>query len=151
MEAILRFEVELYNAKKLSVRLVAATMILANKLIPKDRLEALWEEIKMLDIVEFAREKGVEEGKTLGLQERINKGMEQGKREGLLEGIELGLSVKFGFDGLDVLPLIYKIQALPRLHAVKDAIKQPHTLAEFTEILTTKILPVTPSEKKHVE
>ena len=69
VEALLRFEVELYKAKKLSVRLVAATMILANKLIPKDRLETLWEEIKMLDIVEFAREKGIEEGKTLGLQE----------------------------------------------------------------------------------
>ena len=148
VEEVLRFETELYKARKLSVRMLAATMILANKLIPKARLETLWEEVKMLDILEIAHEKGktlgLEEGKTLGRREGLRQGMElgeeKGKREGLLEGIELGLSVKFGLESLDVLPTLYEIDALPRLHAVKEAIRQTRTLAEFTEVLTTKIL-----------
>jgi len=64
-EQVLRFENELYHAGKISVRLLAATLILSNKLIDKERLETIWEEIKMLDILEIAKEKG----KALGILE----------------------------------------------------------------------------------
>jgi hypothetical protein len=69
VEEVLRFESELYHAEKLSARLLAAALILSNKLISKDRLHQLWEEIKMLDILEIAKEEGLKEGKALGLQE----------------------------------------------------------------------------------
>ena len=70
-EQVLRFKSKLYHAGKISARLLAATLILSNKLIDKERLEAIWEEIKMLDILEIAKEKGIEKGKALGIQEMV--------------------------------------------------------------------------------
>ncbi len=94
VEEVLRFEADLYKARKLPARLVAATMILSNKLIATERLEALWEEVKMLEILEIARKKGIEEGlqegKTLGLQEGKTLGLQEGKTLGLQEGKTLG-------------------------------------------------------------
>ncbi|QTA84869.1 Uncharacterized protein dnm_008720 [Desulfonema magnum] len=68
-EEVLRFEAELYKAERISARLLAATLIISNKLIDKERLRGLWEEIRMLDIIEIAREEGMKEGKTLGILE----------------------------------------------------------------------------------
>jgi hypothetical protein len=63
VEQVIRFETSLFHAKKLSPTILAATLIMSNKLIDKKRIEALWEEIKMLDVLDVAREKGMEEGK----------------------------------------------------------------------------------------
>ena len=71
VEEVLRFETELYRADHIPVRLVVAALILSNKLIDKDRLREIWEEIKMLDIFEIAREEGLKEG--------LEKGIEQGR------------------------------------------------------------------------
>jgi hypothetical protein len=90
-EQVLRFESELYHAGKISARLIAATLILSNKFIDKDRLKALWEEIKMLDILEIAREEGVKEGKLLGIQEGKFLGIQEGKFLGIQEGKLLGI------------------------------------------------------------
>jgi len=65
VEEVLRFETELYRADHIPVRLVVAALILSNKLIDKDRLREIWEEIKMLDIFEIAREEGIKEGRDL--------------------------------------------------------------------------------------
>ena len=51
VEEVLRFESELYHAGKIPVRLLVAALIISNKLISKARLQALWKEIKMLDIL----------------------------------------------------------------------------------------------------
>ena len=63
VEEVLRFETALYRADHIPVRLVVAALILSNKLIDKDRLREIWEEIKMLDIFEIAKEEGIKEGK----------------------------------------------------------------------------------------
>ena len=60
-------------------RLLAATLIMSNKLIDRDRLEQLWEEIKMPDIIEIAREKGLEEGR--------KEGKKQGMQDMLIEAL----------------------------------------------------------------
>ncbi|MCP4396153.1 MAG: hypothetical protein GY801_02420 [bacterium] len=82
-EEVLRFERQLFHAEKISARLLAATLILSNKLIDKEILVQILEKVKMLDILEIAREKGIEEGlqkgKTLGLQEGKTLGLEEGK------------------------------------------------------------------------
>lgn len=75
IEQVVRFEKELYRADKISNRLLAATLIMSNKLLAKERLYALWEEVKMLDIIEIAMEKG----KTLGILED--------RRELVLDGL----------------------------------------------------------------
>ncbi|MBF0102919.1 MAG: hypothetical protein HQK77_18645 [Desulfobacterales bacterium] len=66
-EEVILLEKDLYQQGKLSVRLLAATFIIVNKMIDKNKLNDLWEEIKMVDILELAREKGLEEGIEKGL------------------------------------------------------------------------------------
>lgn len=86
-EDVLRFESEMYHAGRLSVRVLAATLILSNKLIDKERLKALWEEIKMLDILEIAREEGLREGEILGMEKGEILGMEKGTQEMIIEAL----------------------------------------------------------------
>jgi hypothetical protein len=66
------FEIDLNKQKKLPDILVAATLVMSNKFIEKKDLLEMWEEIKMLDILEIAQEKGfeqgIEQGKILGLE-----------------------------------------------------------------------------------
>ena len=89
-EDILRFENELYQADKIPVRLIAATLIISNKMIDKERLKALWEEIKMLDIFEIAKEEGKKEGKKEGKEEGKKEGKKEGQKEGKEEGKKEG-------------------------------------------------------------
>lgn len=81
-ERVIDFETELFQAEKISIRLLAATLVMSNKLIDRQRLETLWEKIKMLDILDIAKEKGIEEG--------MAKGLEKGIEEGIAKGIEKG-------------------------------------------------------------
>ncbi len=85
-EKVLLFGTELCRAGKISSRLLAATLLMSNKLIDKKRLRELWEEIKMLDILEVAREKGMEEGVILGREEGKSIGIQEGKFIGIQEG-----------------------------------------------------------------
>ncbi len=97
VEEVVRFEVALFRANKISARLTAATLILSNKMMDKKRLKAMWEEIKMLDIIEIAREKGIEEGldrgKSLGIVEGKSLGIVEGKSLGIQEGLDRGKSL----------------------------------------------------------
>jgi hypothetical protein len=94
VEKVLNFEIELNKKKKLPDILVAATLVMSNKFIDKKDLLAIWEEIKMLDILEIAQEKGFEQGKLFGLEQGKVLGLEQGKlfgiEQGKLFGIEQG-------------------------------------------------------------
>ncbi len=91
VEQVIRFETELFHAKRLSSKILAATLIMSNKLIDKERIKELWEEIKMLDVLEVAREKGVEEGIEKGIQKGIEKGIEKGIQKGIEKGKSLGI------------------------------------------------------------
>jgi hypothetical protein len=91
VEQVIRFEAELFHQDRIAKRLIAATLIMANKLIDKARLKQLWEVINMLDIIEIAREKGVEEGKILGVQEGKIIGIQEGKNIGIQEGKNIGI------------------------------------------------------------
>jgi len=95
VEKVIRFESELLQQNHISKRLLAATLIMVNKLIDKARLEQLWEVIKMLDIIEIAMEKGMREGldkgKNIGIQEGKNIGIQEGKNIGIQEGKNIGI------------------------------------------------------------
>ena len=50
-------------------------------------------------------------------------GMERGKREGLLEGITSCLKLRFGAEGLALLPAIQVVTDIDRLQAILKAIE----------------------------
>ncbi|MFP4437318.1 MAG: hypothetical protein ACLFVO_08720 [Chloroflexaceae bacterium] len=68
----------------------------------------------------------------------IQKGQAQGEtiglRKGLLKGIELGLELKFGADGLHLLPENHQIRDLAVIAAVHAAIKDAQTPDEVRQV-----------------
>lgn len=64
--------------------------------------------------------------------ERIAK--QEGLREGLLSGIDLGLELKFGSEGLELLPEIAKIENVEVLKKIQAGLKTVSTLAELRSI-----------------
>ena len=86
---VIAYERELLKAEKLDARFLGMTLIMVNKLIEKEKLKELWEEIKMydIDILEIAREKGKEEGKKEGKEEGITEGMLLNAREMLVNAL----------------------------------------------------------------
>jgi len=69
-----------------------------------------------------------------GLGEGFQEGFQQGLRDGLIAGIELGLELKFGSEGLRLLPDIYKIADVDVLRALFEGLKMVNTLEELRRI-----------------
>ncbi len=88
-----------------------------------------------MTIAEILRKEGFELGIQQGVQQGLQQGVQQGIREGLTEAIELGLSLKFGYEGLGIMPLIQLIQDCERLRKIKNAIKTVKDLSELKTIL----------------
>lgn len=85
----------------------------------------------MSPIVQEWLERGIEEG--------LQQGLQQGRREGLLDGIELGLELRFGTDGLRLLPEIRKIEDVDVLRAVHAGLKTANNLDELRRIYSDHI------------
>ncbi|MCP4110119.1 MAG: Rpn family recombination-promoting nuclease/putative transposase, partial [Desulfobacteraceae bacterium] len=66
-----------------------------------------------------------------GIQIGEERGHQQGLREGLLEAVEIGLSLRFGDQGLKLMPFIQQIQDTDRLKSIKEAVK---TAKEVSDI-----------------
>ena len=79
------------------------------------------------EIFQEGMEKGIEKGKL--------EGIEKGRLEGLIEAIKLGMELKFGLEGLKLLPRIEKEKDITRLDAIKEAIKIVTTVKEIEELL----------------
>jgi len=77
---------------------------------------------------------GIRKGKQQGIREGIQQGKEEGIREGLLAGIELGLELKFGSQGLPLLPEIYKIEDVDVLRAIHEGLKMVTTVEELRQV-----------------
>ncbi len=123
VEEVLRFGSELYKAEKIPARLLAATLIMSNKMIDKERLKALWKDIRMLDIFEIARE----EGETIGLKKGKDLGLKKGKDLGLKEGKDLGL--KEGKQEMVIEALIERFELVPaRVSEQIRAVRNPDVL-----------------------
>ncbi len=76
-------------------------------------------------------EQGIERGREQGIQEGRQEGIQEGRQEGLVSAIELGLELKFGPDGLELLPEICLIRDLEVLSAIKEGIKKAQNIAEL--------------------
>ncbi|MEO5358667.1 MAG: Yae1 family protein [Nitrospirae bacterium YQR-1] len=89
-----------------------------------------------LDGVEVGLLNGKREGKLEGLLEGERKGLLEGKRDGLLEGIELGLELKYGLAGLELMKIVKGINTIDKLEAFKNLIKKADSVDELKEFLT---------------
>jgi len=66
-------------------------------------------------------------------QEILQEGLEQGKQE-LIPWIEVSLELKFGHEGLQLLPEIAKIQNLDRLRLIRESMTTVKTLEELRRL-----------------
>jgi len=80
-------------------------------------------------------DKGIQQGVQQGVQQGIQQGVQYGIRNGLVEAIELGLSLKFGDEGLKIIPLILDIHDCERLRSIKNAIRTAENLSELRAII----------------
>jgi len=81
---------------------------------------------------------GLQQGLKQGLQQGLKQGLQQGKQQGMIRGlrsgIELGLELKFGVEGLRMLPEIRKIEDVEVLRAVQEGLKMVNSPAELQRI-----------------
>ncbi|MEH2358889.1 Rpn family recombination-promoting nuclease/putative transposase [Nostoc sp.] len=68
-------------------------------------------------------------------REGEQRGEERGRREEILSGIELALEIKFGTEGLQLMPEISQISDLDRLKAIQQGIKSVNTLDELRQFI----------------
>jgi predicted transposase YdaD len=71
------------------------------------------------------------------LQQGEQRGILLGRRQEILSGIEVALEIKFGNDGLQLLPAISQILDLERLKAIQIALITGTTLDELRQIILT--------------
>ena len=92
-------------------KVLGLTLVVANRIVDKKLLDEIWEEVRMLKIMQYAEEKGLEKGREEGLE----KGLEKGREEGLEKGMEIGLEKGRGKGKLSVIKrmLFKKFGMLP--------------------------------------
>lgn len=78
---------------------------------------------------------GEQRGEERGRQEGRQEGRKEGQREGILSGIELALEIKFGAEGLQLMPEISQISDLDRLKAIQQGIKSVNILDELRQFM----------------
>lgn len=69
------------------------------------------------------------------LREGEERGRQEGRQEEIVSGIELALEIKFGTEGLQVMPEISQISDLDRLRAIQQGIKSVNTLDELRQFI----------------
>ncbi len=77
----------------------------------------------MMTIAREWLEQGRQQGRLEGLQEGLQEGMQEGLKKGMLAGIKVGLDIRFGLEGLRLLPEIAKIEDIDVLQTVQEALK----------------------------
>ncbi|MEO5360407.1 MAG: hypothetical protein H7843_08145 [Nitrospirota bacterium] len=75
--------------------------------------------------------KGLLEGRLEGRVEGKREGLLEGQRKGLLEGIELGLELKYGSFGLELMDMVRTVDSIDKLEYHKNLIKKADSLDEL--------------------
>ena len=73
-------------------------MLIANKFIPEQEFNKIWEEIRMIideiKVLKYAKLDGMKEGLEKGLEQGLEKGLEQGRYEEKIEIVQKALKKK---------------------------------------------------------
>jgi hypothetical protein len=72
-------------------------------------------------------------------KEALEKGLFEGERKGLFEGIELGLELKYGLAGLELMNMVRAINTIDKLEELKNLIKRAGSVDELREFLGKNI------------
>jgi len=89
---------------------------------------------KMSNFIEVWIERGKQEGLQQGLQEGLRKGEQEGIKKGLLDGLETALDIKFGIEGLRLMPELHNIKNVELLQTLRSAIKTANSPQELRSI-----------------
>ncbi|AFZ57832.1 Rpn family recombination-promoting nuclease/putative transposase [Anabaena cylindrica FACHB-243] len=68
-------------------------------------------------------------------QQILKEGEQRGEKRGIVSAIELSLEVKFGTEGLQLMPIICQIAALEQLKTIQRGIMTINTLDELREFI----------------
>ncbi|MDF5728953.1 MAG: Rpn family recombination-promoting nuclease/putative transposase [Rhizonema sp. PD38] len=79
-------------------------------------------------------QRGVERGLRMGEERGLRMGEERGRREEILSNIEMSLEVKFGSNGLELMPQIMPIADLEQLKEILRSIVVANTFTELRNV-----------------
>ena len=94
-----------------------------------------WEAIRAYE--EAQRMPYITSVERIGMEQGLEQGRAEGLRQGLLAAIELGLELKFGRDGLAILPEIQAVTELATIEALYDRLKGATTLDDVRQVYAT--------------
>jgi hypothetical protein len=83
--------------------------------------------------IKIGREEGIEQG----IERGIEQGLEQGERKGLLTAIELALEIKFGADGVALVPAVRDVASLADLQQIYIRLIADASLDELRYLTAT--------------
>jgi hypothetical protein len=95
-----------------------------------------FEEERQMPYVTAIERMALEKGLEQGIEQGIERGLQRGELRGLQRGIELALELKFGPDGLQLLPLVRAVSRVEVLRTVEQAIRAGRTLDDVRSLLT---------------
>ena len=104
--------------------------------LPEELTKRFYEEIKKYEedkkmaYITTAERMGIKKGIEIGIQQ----GIQQGVLQGLREAIELGLKLRFGVEGLKLLPEVEKIKEVERLKVIKEAIEIAENIEDIRAV-----------------
>ena len=135
-QSVIEFELSLCKRNKLSELILAATLIMSNKILDTETLAQIWRELKMIDIFAYAHEKGREEGLERGLE----KGIEKGHKKGLIENAREMLITALE-ETVGIIPeyIATKINEITQKDTLKGLFKQAikcKDIGQFEQMLT---------------
>ena len=76
-----------------------------------------------------------EDSRKEGLQEGLEKGLEKGLKKGLCEAISLGLELKFGDKGTNLIKKVTKVKSIEKLELIKNTIRTNNKLEDIEKLI----------------